>query len=148
MRCSGDRCRRSVHRRGTAFRLRLVTVLPTPPSPPTDLVAASINGNTVTLQWQAPASGTPPTGYVLEGGTSPGQTLASIPTASLAPSFTFAAPTGVFYVRMRSIVGGVRSAPSNGSPLTLPKNRPKMPQRPTTNDQRPTTNDRRPTTDD
>jgi YVTN family beta-propeller protein len=92
---------------------KAVTVLPTPPQAPTDLIASSIQGNVVSLRWQAPVSGTPPTGYLLEGGISPGQTLAAIPTASQLPTFTFTAPSGVFYVRVRALAGGVRSAPSN-----------------------------------
>ena len=39
--------------------------------------------------------------------------LASIPTGSAAPTFTFAAPTGSFYVRMHALNGAFRSAASN-----------------------------------
>ena len=58
---------------------------PEPPAPPTGLTVRSIDGLTVTLQWQPPASGTPPASYQLEGGINPGQTLAIMPTGSKAP---------------------------------------------------------------
>ena len=41
--------------------------------------------------WTAPASGVTPTSYVLEGGVSPGETLASVPTGSAATAFTLCA---------------------------------------------------------
>ena len=84
------------------------------PGPPVGLTAAAIAGNTVTLAWTPPPGGTtPPTAYVLEGGVFPGQVLASIPTGSLAPTFTLVAPTGAFFIRMHAVSGAVRSAPSN-----------------------------------
>jgi hypothetical protein len=84
-----------------------------PPDPPTDLVVASVTGNTVTLAWKAPASGTPPTGYVLEGGLTPGSVQASAPTGSSATSFTIPAPSGVFFARLHAVAGSVRGAASN-----------------------------------
>lgn len=81
--------------------------------PPSSLFAASIAGPTVTLQWTPPSSGPAPTGYVLEGGLSPGQTIVSVPTGSTNPVFTFAAPPGSFYVRMRALAGNQTSAASN-----------------------------------
>jgi hypothetical protein len=81
--------------------------------PPTELFAASILGNVVTLRWTAPAAGLPPTGYVLEGGLTPGQVLASIATGSISPIFTFTAPTGAFFVRILTESGAARSVASN-----------------------------------
>ena len=89
---------------------RPLVFLPPPPEPPAPPLASrvrSIDGRTVTLQWQPPASGTPPASYQLEGGINPGQTLAIMPTGSSAPVFTFTAPSGSFYVRMRSIAGSM-----------------------------------------
>lgn len=71
--------------------------------PPTGLTATSIAGNLVTLRWKPPLIGPAPTTYVLEGGVTPGQVLASIPTGSASPTFTFMAPPGAFYVRVRSV---------------------------------------------
>jgi Bacterial Ig domain len=81
--------------------------------PPSDLIAASIVGNLVTLRWTPPSTGIVPTGYVMDGGVAPGQVLASLPTAGPTPSLTFSAPTGSFYLRVRSVAGAVTSAASN-----------------------------------
>jgi hypothetical protein len=79
---------------------------------PTFLRASRIVGNTVTLTWTPPTAFTP-TGYELAGGTSPDQVLATIPTGSTAPTFTFTAPTGAFYVRVHALNGAARSGASN-----------------------------------
>jgi len=84
-----------------------------PPDPPTDLVVTRVTGNRVTLQWTAAPGGTPPTDYVVEGGVSPGDTLASLATGSTNPIFTFAAPGGAFFVRVRARNGASLSGPSN-----------------------------------
>ncbi len=78
---------------------------------PTNLHAASIVGNVVTLRWTA--IGEPTTDYLLEGGINPGQVLATARTGNPAPIFTFAAPTGAFYVRVRTVSGTQVSDPSN-----------------------------------
>jgi hypothetical protein len=80
---------------------------------PTDLHVVAVDGNTVTLGWSAPVGGAAPDTYAIEGGLTPGEVLASIPTGSSATRFTFVAPTGTFYVRALAIAGGVRTAPSN-----------------------------------
>jgi len=82
------------------------------PQPPIGLYASLIAGNTVTLRWTPPVSGTPPTGYVLEGGVNPGEMLASIPMGT-DPIYTFPAPTGAFYVRVHTLSGATRSVASN-----------------------------------
>lgn len=87
-----------------------VSAVPTTPQAPTALYAASVVGNTLTLRWTPPASGPAPTGYILEGGVSPGEVLASIPTGSAAPIYTIVAPTGSFYVRMYTQTAAGRSA--------------------------------------
>lgn len=89
----------------------------TEPQPPTALYAASIVGNTVTLRFTAPTTGPAPTGYVLEGGIAPGETLAVIPTGSTDPIYTLVAPTGSFHVRMRTLAGAAQSGPSNEIPI-------------------------------
>ncbi|MEZ5286850.1 MAG: hypothetical protein R2712_18985 [Vicinamibacterales bacterium] len=85
--------------------------------PPTNLRVASVSGAIVTLRWDPPVVGPAPTQYVLEGGTSPGSILASIPTGSNAPLFTFAAPTGSFFIRMHTLSGADKSGASNEVPL-------------------------------
>jgi len=80
---------------------------------PTGLFAYSVAGNVVTLRWTPPAVGPAATNYVLEGGINPAEVLASIPTNSAYPIYTFVAPTGSFHVRMHAIAGSDRSAASN-----------------------------------
>jgi photosystem II stability/assembly factor-like uncharacterized protein len=81
--------------------------------PPTDLRVTSVIDNTVTIAFTAPSDSITPTGYVLEGGVAPGQVLASLPIRSTATTFTFTAPTGVFYIRVHSVAGSTRSEASN-----------------------------------
>ena len=81
--------------------------------PPTDLHVTSIVGNRVTVAFTAPVLGTSPTGYVLEGGVLPGEVLATMSTGSTATRFTFTAPTGTFFVRMRATADSTKSDPSN-----------------------------------
>jgi YVTN family beta-propeller protein len=103
------------HSNVATVALRVVTG----PQPPTGLYVSSVAGNTVTLRWTPPAVGDPPTGYVLEGGVSPGEVLATIPTGSVAPSFTFVAPTGSFYIRMHTLSGANKSAASEETRLIV-----------------------------
>ena len=85
---------------------------PTSLQPPTDLYTYSVAGNVVTLRWTPPLSGARPTAYSVEGGVNPGEVGAVIPTGSAYPIYTFPAPTGAFYVRVRSVAGTERSGPS------------------------------------
>ncbi len=98
---------------GVATVTLVVSAAPPAAQPPTGLYARTIVGNLVTIQWTPPASGLAPTGYVLEGGVAPGQVLASLPTGGTAPIFTFAAPTGAFFIRVHTIAGANRSIASN-----------------------------------
>ncbi len=89
-----------------------ITVL-SPVGPPTDLIVTSVVNSRVTVTWRAPVTGSAPTGYVIEGGVTPGDVLASVPTNSTATTYTFVAPTGAFFIRMHSLASGGRSAASN-----------------------------------
>ena len=77
------------------------TATPGPiPGPPSDLTSTAVWGNTVTLSWLPPLHSVEATGYVLEGGYLSGQVLASIPTGSAFPTFTFATvPPGTYRSR-------------------------------------------------
>jgi hypothetical protein len=89
-----------------------VTVSQAPaPDRPLALRVVSVIGNTVTLRWLW--AGPPPDSYVLQGGVVPGQTLGTLPTGGNAPIFSFEAPTGAFYVRMRGVRGGAHLAASD-----------------------------------
>jgi len=80
--------------------------------PPTGLSVSALAGNTISIDWRAPLVGPAPTGYVLEGGVRPGEVLATIPIAGTAPTFTFAAPPGAYYIRLRTVAGAAISRPS------------------------------------
>jgi hypothetical protein len=88
-----------------------------PPVAPGSLVVDSIEDRRVTVRFNPPATGPPPTGYVLKGGVTRGQVLAALATGSAAPTFTFTAPPGAFFIRMHSVSGGSESGPSNEVPL-------------------------------
>jgi uncharacterized protein (DUF1800 family) len=81
--------------------------------PPTGLQASSIIGSRITLKWTAPTFGPAPTGYVIEGGVNPGETLATIPTGNNAPTIAFDAPPGSFYLRVYTVAGATRSRTSS-----------------------------------
>lgn len=100
----------------------------TPPAAPTNLYAWSIVGNVVTLRW-TPPTGTAPSDYVLDGGIAPGAPIVSIATGRTEPIFVFAAPNGSFYVRIRAIVGGASTDPSNE--VRIHVNQPLAPSAPT-----------------
>ena len=81
------------------------------PGAPSNLQVQSVAGSTVTLQWVAAAGAT---NYLLEGGTTPGSTLGQIPTGSTATTYSFPAPSGVFYLRIKALAAnGSTSAASN-----------------------------------
>jgi uncharacterized protein (DUF1800 family) len=81
--------------------------------PPTGLVATSIAGNMVTLQWKPPLIGPRAQGYVLEAGVTPGQALVSMPTGSSSPLITVSVPQGSYYFRVHTMSGGVKSRASS-----------------------------------
>ena len=57
---------------GNPIYVVIPRVVPPAPEAPTGLTVASIIGNSVTVRWSPPLTGSTPTGYVLEGGVSPG----------------------------------------------------------------------------
>jgi YVTN family beta-propeller protein len=103
---------RAVNSAGSSNLATVVLSVVTGPQPPTGLYVSSVVGNTVTLRWTPPAVGDTPTGYVLAGGVSPGEVLATFSTGSTAPTFTFVAPSGSFYIRMHTVSGANTSAAS------------------------------------
>jgi hypothetical protein len=105
---------RAVNAAGAGAPSGGVTATPGPiPGPPTDLAAVSIAGRIVTLSWLAPVNSTAPSGYVIEGGSRPGEVLATVPTGAGATTLQFTAPQGVFFARVHAVADGRRSLPSN-----------------------------------
>jgi hypothetical protein len=96
---------------GFTFTITQAGVVPTLLAPTS--LAASVAGNTVTATWTMPPGSISPTGFVIEGGLSPGAVIGSLPTGSTGLAFTFSAPTGLFFIRVHSIAGASRSAASN-----------------------------------
>lgn len=99
----------------TSTAVFVVTVGPSAvPGPPQGL-GAIVTRNRVTFTWQAPAStaAEPVTGYRLEAGTAPGQTIAVILTGDVLSYTVFNAPNGVFFVRLRAQTAAGVSTPSN-----------------------------------
>lgn len=112
---------------GNRWAIRLAK-LGAPQLAPTNLTVASVVGNTVTLRWRW--AGATPNQFVVSGGVSPGETLASIETGSAVPMVTFTAPSGAFYVRVAAVTGSGTSTAS--SEVRLFVNVPQAPPAPTT----------------
>ena len=88
------------------------TIILTPGlAPPADLRAAVV-GSSVSFAWTPPSTSVVPTGYVLEGGLSPGSVQARLPSPGTGTIFTLSAPVGVFHVRVRASIGQAESEPS------------------------------------
>lgn len=81
--------------------------------PPTGVAVSAQSGAVVTVSWRAPLIGPAPTGYILEGGVRPGEVLAQLPASGTAPTLTFQAPPGAYYIRVRTVSGAGISRPSS-----------------------------------
>lgn len=90
------------------------------PDPPT-VLTASASGSSVTLAWSAPASGSPPSDYVIEAGSATSLSdLANFSTGNTATTFSASGVgTGRYYVRVRSANAAGRSAPSSEAVLVV-----------------------------
>lgn len=83
----------------------VVTVSPSSLATAPQGFAVTVIRNRVTFTWQPPASaGTEPvSGYRIEAGYAPGQTVAVLPTANVTSYQLFTAPDGVFVARVRAV---------------------------------------------
>jgi hypothetical protein len=102
---------------GNVATATITVAPPTNVQAPYNLRVDSVVGTTVTLRFDALPIGPQAAFFVLEGGIAPGQVLASIPTGSRYPIFTFVAPTGSFFIRMHGQLGSDKSPASNEVPL-------------------------------
>lgn len=108
-----------------ALRVRAVNAVgagaPTPVVPvrsgldgnPSNFRIEAKAGTTVTFAWAPPEAGIVPTGYLLEGGVAPLQTLASISTGGTATTASFSLPVGSFSARIVAVFGTLRLGTSN-----------------------------------
>jgi len=89
----------------------LMLVAPGAPRAPTNL-ASTDSGSTVHLQWTAP-SGAAATGYLIEAGSTPGQSdLGALQVGNVTQVSAPAPPPGTYYVRVRAINGRGPGQPS------------------------------------
>lgn len=88
------------------------TVQVTPQRGRPQSLAGVVARTAVTLTWAPPPfSVEPVTGYVLEAGLTPGTTFLSLPLAQVL-TFSTGAPSGRYYVRVRTLTASGVSAPS------------------------------------
>jgi hypothetical protein len=112
-------------RRGT-YSLRFGSVGPCPSSPPPSPpsgqapgppinLTASVTGSTVTLDWGPPSSGGTIIAYVVEAGSSPGDSSVTVfDTGSSATTLTaVSVPLGAYFVRLKARNSSGVSPPSN-----------------------------------
>lgn len=90
------------------------------PGAPTNFAASSV-GSSVFLSWAAPASGDPPTSYVIEAGSASGlANLANFNTGNALTTFsTTGVGAGTYYVRIRAVNAAGVSGASNEVALVV-----------------------------
>ncbi len=81
--------------------------------PPSGLAVTAIAAGRVTLQWDAPVAGPAPTGYLLSGGTRPGETIAALPVDAAHRLTSITLPPGLYYARLQTLAGAAASVVSN-----------------------------------
>ena len=82
---------------------------------------SSVSGQTVTLAWSVGGTNNGPTAFVIDVGSGPGLTnLAMIGIDGLLRGLTVAAPSGTYYVRLRSVNACGSSGASNEIVVTVP----------------------------
>jgi hypothetical protein len=100
----------------------LVSVQPcaVPPNSPANLTFVR-NGNQVTFNWVAPASGPAPSQYVFVAGTAPGvANLVVFPTGTQATTFAAVGPPGTYFIRVFATNACGNSGFSNEVQVVIP----------------------------
>ncbi|MEZ5284721.1 MAG: Ig-like domain-containing protein [Vicinamibacterales bacterium] len=94
---------------------------PQPPDAPASLAYELTPGRLVTLTWDAPATGAPVTGYMVEAGSASGLgNLAVLSTGSTATSFSTVAPPGTYFVRVYALNSAGAGVASNEVVIVVP----------------------------
>ncbi|MCC6989607.1 MAG: hypothetical protein IT181_11450, partial [Acidobacteria bacterium] len=97
---------------GAAQTVTVTVNAPQTAQAPLSLEVVSVAGQTATLRWRPIDVGPITTGFVLEGGLSPGLVQGSI-VLPVVPFADVTLPPGTYYVRVHAEGGGTRSGPSN-----------------------------------
>lgn len=97
------------------------------PSAPRNLTAV-VARDVVVLTWQAPTTATTEqvSGYLIEAGFSPGETLGTLALGNVLTHTITGAPSGVFYVRLRAQTAAGLSPPSNEVQLATGQSAPPL----------------------
>ena len=99
--------------------MSMSVVVAAAPERPQD-AATAVVGNTVTLTWQAPSTGSAPLGYLVEAALSPGGAVVGAFLVVDTSLILTAVPNGTYYVRVRSGNAEGISAPSNEVVVSVP----------------------------
>jgi hypothetical protein len=107
------------------------TLVAAAPQTPRNLSAA-VTGNTVTLTWQAPSTGSAPLGYLVEAALAPGGAIIAAFLVVDTSIVLAGVPNGVYYARVRSgnaegisaVSAEVMVSVPNGGPCLSPPNAP------------------------
>lgn len=91
-----------------------------PPGAPTSL-QASVAGNTIALNWGAPASGAPPTGYTLVGRFVAGGPVVGTLSVGAGPSFSLPLPDGTYVLTLTATNAQGTGPESATVTVTLPQ---------------------------
>lgn len=83
-----------------------------PPGPPSGLTF-SVTGNSVSLSWNAPATGSPPSSYIIEAGSTSGAANLFNGNVGNVTSLNAQAGDGAYFVRVRAVNACGTSGPSN-----------------------------------
>ncbi|HJZ77552.1 MAG TPA: choice-of-anchor tandem repeat GloVer-containing protein [Vicinamibacterales bacterium] len=90
------------------------------PAVPTGLTTSS-SGSNITISWQRPPVGCPPTSYILQAGSAPGlSNLANFNTGSDSTAFSAGGVgAGTYYIRVIAVNAGGASGPSQDVALVV-----------------------------